>query len=220
MTTMKAKAPTRMCFADLLVAVFATMTIASLSLAGERLPPDQCGNCHEEKYREWIGSKHRRSNVECGACHGDLHSGGVQGCRQCHGLKHHAIFEQWPAVQRFDPPNSSDYVCTVCHQSHTCELDEHRQACVVCHDSTLNNDVAAFHADLAEIFVPTENDGYVLRESLAANLLNTSQLGLSLLAMPVSLVMFCVGTCLLFPFGLGCAVLARRQPHSGDRQLD
>jgi len=173
------------------------------------MEPAQCGHCHQVEYEAWTHSKHRQIAVQCGACHGQLHSGKIEGCRQCHGDKHGTIFQHWPAVQRFDLPGSSDYVCIVCHHPHTSALDEHRQACTVCHNQNLNRDVAAFHATLSEVFVPTENDAFVVRESIGVRIAELPPVVRGMIAMPVSILAFVLGGMVLLPVGVGFAVLGQ-----------
>ncbi len=201
---------------QMFVGTIVCVTTAATSQAGESLPPEQCGQCHQVEYDKWTHAKHRQIKVACNACHGQLHSGKIEGCRQCHGDKHGHIFEHWPAVQRFDPPNSNDYVCAVCHDPHHTDLTEHKQSCKKCHNDNLPRDLIMLHADLAEWVVPTENDGYVLRESTGAKLLDMGGTVLGFLGLPISIPVFLVGTVMLFPLGLGIAVIST----SGDASVD
>jgi len=104
-----------------------------LCLANTKTTPIECGGCHTRQYRAWTDSKHYRENILCRNCHGVLHSAKLEGCRQCHGKKHEEIFRSWPEVQRFNPPDSSDYVCIVCHDAHGGGFYANRELCRKCH---------------------------------------------------------------------------------------
>lgn len=180
----------------------------------DSMAPSQCGHCHGGEYDLWKHSKHHRIGVQCNACHGELHSGKMTGCRDCHGRKHDAIFEQWPAVQRFDLPDSNDYVCSVCHQPHRGRLQESKQSCTVCHDQRVRRDVADFHAQIGEWISPTQNDGFVLQQATGPKLWRMRSEGRYALTVPLSAAAFVGGSFLLLPLGIGLASLwpvGRRQ---------
>lgn len=184
-----------------------TLVSGSAPASAEVMTPEMCGRCHSSEHQKWSRSKHRRVGVQCADCHGELHAGKILGCRPCHDDKHETIFRAWPEVQRFDTPGSGDYLCSVCHQPHRGGLDEHREACKQCHNQSINRDVIAFHTDLFEFFVPTQNDGYVLRESRGVQLAELTHAGFGVVPVTLSLLAFGLGTVLLFPIGLGLALL-------------
>lgn len=194
---------------NLVIGTIVSITATAASFGADGLPPEQCGQCHQVEFDKWTHAKHRQIHVACSACHGQLHSGKIEGCRQCHGDKHEHIFKHWPAVQRFDPPNSNDYVCAICHDPHNTDLTEHKQSCKKCHNDNLPRDLVMLHADLSEIFAPTENDGYVLRESTGAKLLEMGGTVLGFLGLPLSIPILLLGTAMLFPVGLGIAVISK-----------
>gem|GEM_PF-2808357 len=170
------------------------------------LAPHECGACHRQQYDEWVISEHHRSQVVCSDCHMELHSSRINGCRECHPKKHEQLFIGWPEVQRFDPPHSSDYVCVICHPAHPGGLDQHHQACAICHNHPTTRNTIAFHAGPAEYAVPTENDGFVLLEAAQNRLLQVPRA-----KRVFSFLLYYVGgTVLLFPLALGVVVIIKR----------
>jgi hypothetical protein len=194
--------------------------------------PTRCGKCHQAEYLRWTQSGHFRNNVVCRECHGEPHSANLQGCRKCHGEKHAKMISRWPEVRRFDPPNSSDYVCIVCHRSHRGGLDPRRKICTACHGAHLTpNAMIGFHTGPAEAADPTENDGFALLQrdtwgsgtlTLLLEKMGSSQ---NRSARPYLLAIFLT---LIYPFGvalflppvLGLLIIIRSANHCSSHFLE
>jgi hypothetical protein len=98
----------------------------------------ECGSCHESQYQQWITAKHKTQGVVCSACHGDFHSGSLNGCTTCHTGKHNLNYQQWQFVKDYMVEgDTSDYYCIVCHDPHNPKKAK-VLLCNSCHGSTTN----------------------------------------------------------------------------------
>ena len=90
-----------------------------LSLSAQGMAPEKCGECHESQFQTWLEAKHNTRGVVCAACHGDFHSGSLNGCKSCHTGKHNVQFKDWQFVKDYMVEgDTSDYYCIVCHNPH------------------------------------------------------------------------------------------------------
>lgn len=110
--------------------------------------PKDCGQCHEEEYRQQKGSHHARAGQILGSLDNLLGEviGGQPvvdaGCRQCHGsqvrldAKHRPTPDTWPntGMGRINPDGSWGS-CSACHGRHQFSVAQARQpeACGKCH---------------------------------------------------------------------------------------
>lgn len=194
------------------------LVLAGSAPAGAELylTPHECGACHDTQYQDWGLSMHSQNKVHCNDCHGTLHSSQILGCRQCHGNKHQQILKHWPEVQRFDIPNSNDFVCVLCHDVHTGELIEYRQSCTVCHNDGVSDFVVAMHTGPGEFMNPTENDGFQLMNAPTQMFAKAPAPVKAAVAAGGSLAAFLLGAAVFFPLALGLTVL-RNALAAGDR---
>lgn len=78
-----------------------------------------CGACHDSQYKTWMQAKHNQEGVVCSACHGDFHSGSLNGCTSCHTGQHNLQYKDWQFVKDYMVEgDTSDYYCIVCHDPH------------------------------------------------------------------------------------------------------
>src|SRR5262245_10133533 len=76
------------------------LLIASAAF-GQSMDSKECGSCHESQYQIWITAKHKTQGVVCSACHGEFHSGSLNGCTTCHTGKHNLNYQQWQFVKDY-----------------------------------------------------------------------------------------------------------------------
>lgn len=196
-----------------LISIVLLFSAPLLCLAGTKTMPIECGGCHTRQYSHWTDSKHYRENISCNNCHGVLHSAKLDGCRKCHGNKHEDIFRSWPEVQRFNLPDSSDYVCIVCHDAHRGGFDANRGLCGRCHGKSMKSKLlVTFHSGPAEFVDPTENDGFVLLGTIINRYNRLSSVLQTLTLMIFSLLLYFIGTLVLFPVSLGLVVISKTTP--------
>jgi hypothetical protein len=88
-------------------------------LSAQDMSPQKCGECHESQFETWLEAKHNERGVVCAACHGDFHSGTLNGCKACHTGEHNVQFKDWQFVKDYMVEgDTSDYYCIVCHNPH------------------------------------------------------------------------------------------------------
>jgi hypothetical protein len=210
------------------ILVGSVLLLLFVAAEAAQITPNDCGRCHLRQFSQWFDSLHRQHNVDCNACHGELHSASMVGCREtCHPGKHDRLFRDWAAVQRLDPPDSQDYVCTVCHHPHRGQLQESKQACTVCHNPSSHASTVELHTGLLESMYPTENDGYAMLAAQSRPLAKLAwmhdgargspakRLGGRLLIGVESVVVFFGASLLLFPLML--ALLLASGPRQASR---
>lgn len=94
-----------------------------------------CGSCHESQYKTWLTAVHNQRGVVCQACHGEFHSGTLNGCTICHSSEHKIDYNQWQFVKDYKVEgDTSDYYCIVCHDPHN-PIKAKVLLCNSCHGS-------------------------------------------------------------------------------------
>jgi hypothetical protein len=97
------------------------------------IPPAKCGACHKTQYNYWENSSHNNKN--CSMCHGLIHSGSIRGCRECHERKHRIDINRWEIIKSYNEIIETDYVCTICHNSHSGKI--RLGICNICHHNNI-----------------------------------------------------------------------------------
>ena len=99
----------------LLLILFLIPTISN----SQDMSAADCGSCHESQFKTWLDATHNKRGVVCGACHGEFHSGTLNGCTICHSGEHKVNYENWQFVKDYRVEgDTSDYYCIVCHDPH------------------------------------------------------------------------------------------------------
>ena len=87
--------------------------------SAQDMAPKDCGSCHESQFKTWLTAVHNQRGVVCSACHGEFHSGMLNGCTICHNGEHKIDYNQWQFVKDYKVEgDTSDYYCIVCHDPH------------------------------------------------------------------------------------------------------
>ena len=87
--------------------------------SAQDMTPKDCGSCHESQFKTWLTAVHNQRGVVCSACHGEFHSGTLNGCTICHTGEHKIDYNQWQFVKDYKVEgDTSDYYCIVCHDPH------------------------------------------------------------------------------------------------------
>jgi hypothetical protein len=98
---------------------FALLSFSFGLVHAQNMSPEKCGECHESQFQIWLEAKHNARGVVCAACHGDFHSGTLNGCKACHTGEHNIQFKDWQFVRDYMVErDTSDYYCIVCHNPH------------------------------------------------------------------------------------------------------
>lgn len=96
-----------------------TFSLIPILCTSQDMLPKDCGSCHETQFKSWLDATHNKRGVVCGACHGEFHSGTLNGCTVCHSGEHKVNYENWQFVKDYRVEgDTSDYYCIVCHDPH------------------------------------------------------------------------------------------------------
>lgn len=109
--------------------------LIAFSATAQDMLPKECGSCHESQFKTWLDAAHNQRGVVCSACHGEFHSGTLNGCTICHTGEHKIDYKDWQFVKDYKVEgDTSDYYCIVCHEPHN-PIKAKVLLCNSCHGS-------------------------------------------------------------------------------------
>jgi hypothetical protein len=116
-------------------AIWLLLILIPITSNAQDMLPKDCGSCHESQFQAWLNATHNKRGVVCSACHGEFHSGALNGCTICHSPEHKVDYEDWQFVKDYRvEEDTSDYYCIVCHDPHN-PIKAKVLLCNSCHGS-------------------------------------------------------------------------------------
>ncbi len=186
---------------------------------GKFYSPSWCASCHKIEYEEWSTSGHCKYGMACYECHGEFHSGTLGGCTRCHEGMHRNRIKNWPAVARFDSPESRDFMCMVCHDAHNSGLKPSLMGCFACHGDLMHGAASdVLHGVVASSLTPVHMDEFAReRDGLLFRLRTMSLPAAAGVVTAGAFAGYGAALLVFFPFGLVLAFLWERiRKHKDD----